>query len=405
MLCRNKKCKAELLDGAKFCHICGKEQEPKRKSNRRPNLCGTIVYRENRKKPYHVYGPPDKQAYGKRPFIGAFSTKPLAEQAIREFNYAPADRFNITLDELHSEWEKLKAYTQLSKSMKDGYQSAWYKLRAVKGYKVRDLRTAHMQTVIDYYECEHQMEGTEGKLLYIDKDGKRTFEKTDKPLMCEGLSYSSLSKIKCLLTSMYEYAIKNDIVNKNYAEFLELPKKVKSAKDRFTDLEVDKIEKNKDTVPYADYILCMCYTGFRIAEFLSLTKFSVREEGDIMYLVGGIKTEAGRNRPVPVHSKISPIIKERLAANGKTLFCKKDGSAMSQSYFRDKCYYPALEQMGLPKMSPHATRRTFSTKASAAGIREEDLIAMMGHTDIKTDRESYIIQEIKTLKSSIEKIS
>ncbi len=405
MICKNRKCKAELPEGARFCPACGREQEPKRKRSKRGNNGGTISYRPDRSKPYFVYAPYNRNSECRRKFIGSFSTKELAEQALRDFSTVPVDRYSMTLEQLHTEWMSLKQYKLLSKDTQNNHQSSWYKLRTIKDFKVRDLRTAQMQTVIDHYEVEHHQEGEGGKLLYLDKKGKRTFEKTSTPVMCPGLSYSSLSKIKCLLTAMYDYAIKCDIVNKNYAEFVELPKKQKSAKDRFTDLEVSKIEKAVGTVPFADYILCMCYTGFRITEFLSLDKFSIREEDGILFLVGGIKTDAGRDRPVPVHSKIDSIVKERIAQNGKTLFCKPDGSSFSDKYFREKYYYPALEQIGVRKLTPHATRRTFSTKGSAAGLKDEDLIALMGHTDIKVDRESYIIQEAKTLKKAIEKIS
>ncbi len=59
------------------------------------------------------------------------------------------------------------------------------------------------------------------------------------------------------------------IVSKNYAEFLRLPKEEKKpVKDCFSDLECARIERAVGAVPYADWILCMIYTGFRISEFL-----------------------------------------------------------------------------------------------------------------------------------------
>lgn len=55
--------------------------------------------------------------------------------------------------------------------------------------------------------------------------------------------------------------------------------------------------------------------------------------------------------------------------------------------------------------TPHSCRRTFSTRMSAAGARQEDIIALMGHTDYKVDIEHYIVQEVDTLYSAINKMA
>ena len=42
---------------------------------------------------------------------------------------------------------------------------------------------------------------------------------------------------------------------------------------------------------------------------------------------------------------------------------------------------------------------------SAAGVQEEDFIALMGHSDFSVDIESYIFQSAEKLSKSIEKLS
>ena len=42
-------------------------------------------------------------------------------------------------------------------------------------------------------------------------------------------------------------------------------------------------------------------------------------------------------------------------------------------------------------------RRTYSTRLSAAGVSQEDIIALMGHTDFDVDIKHYINQEMDTL--------
>lgn len=105
-----------------------------------------------------------------------------------------------------------------------------------------------------------------------------------------------------------DYALQNDIVDKNYAKFVDLPKHEKTKKARFTDLEIRRIEKQATEVPWADTVLILIYTGMRISELLNLTRFNVNL--DAMLITGGIKTDAGRDRVIPIHPKIQAYGKQ-----------------------------------------------------------------------------------------------
>lgn len=73
--------------------------------------------------------------------------------------------------------------------------------------------------------------------------------------------------------------------------------------------------------------------------------------------------------------------------------------------FRCRCHYPALEQIGVRRLSPHATRHTFATRLAAAGARTEDIQTLAGHEDYEVTANTYIHQDIKTLRAAIEKLS
>lgn len=370
-----KKCKKEIPDNSVFCNLCGSKQiSTPRKTIKRENGTGSVYKRSDLKtRPWVAVTPLTKTAQPQ--IIGYYETAQEAKDALDEFRRNPTTKLNITVKELYEEWKPL-GYKDKSKQQCDCYNASWKHLTTIYSVKFRELRTAQMQRVIENMQT--------GEKVY---------------------SYSAISKVKTLLGLLYKYAMENDIVHKDYSNFLVLPKKGENSKERFTDLELKQIEKSAGKVPFADCILMMCYTGFRIGEFLSLTKFSVHYQGNIMALVGGIKTDAGKNRLVPVHSKIRPYFDAWLSKDGETVICKDNGDSYNTKYFREKCYYPALEQIGVRKLSPHATRRTFSTRMSAAGVRQEDMIALMGHTDFSVDIESYINQEAETLAKAIEKLS
>lgn len=363
----------------------------KLKTIKRENGTGSVYKRSDLKNRPWVAVTPSGTG---REVIGHYETAQAAKDALDDYRRNPTTKLNITVEELFKEWKPL-GYKNKSKQLKDCYNAAWAKLKDIYDVKFRELRTAQMQTIIEYLQTERPKQDEKGN--QIIKDGV--------PQVLAPLSYSSLSKIKILLGLLYQYAMENDIVNKNYAEFIVLPKKTTGVRDCFSDIELKKIENAVDKVPFADCILFMCYTGLRISEFLSLNKMSVYNKNGVCALYGGIKTEAGKNKVVPVHNKIKPILNTWLAKNGDTIFCRPDGSAYPVKYFREKCYYPVLETIGVRKLTPHATRRTFATRLSAANVREEDFIAMMGHSDYSVDIESYIYQTAEKLQKSIEKLS
>lgn len=323
--------------------------------------------------------------------IGYFEKKSDALEALAIYNKQPTEKLNITLSQLFNEWKEIK-YRNISRDTKNNYNAAWLYLIKISEMKVKDIRTGNLQSIIDNPEkAELDKDG-----IAIRVDGKLKLTK------CE-LSRSSLEKIKALCTQLFSYSIENDIVHKNYAEFLVLPKAEKSNKKAFTDIELKLIESSIGKVPYADCILMMCYTGFRITEFLTLTKFSY--DPIKCTLTGGNKTEAGKNRIVPVKSKIKPLLEAWLKKDGQTIICREDGTPFSSKYFRENCFGPALQQIeGVRKLSPHECRHTFASLLHAAKVSQKNIMDLMGHDDPTIDAKTYIHVNIDDLINSVEAI-
>ncbi|MCD8308604.1 MAG: site-specific integrase [Clostridia bacterium] len=402
--CINKRCSRELPDDFLYCPHCGKSQsDTAKKAVKRPNGTGSIYFRkDNKTNPWAAAS----SVSGKQVYLGSFTTRTEAVRALQEYEYCPSVSINITFDKLHEKWQST-TYKSLGKSAQENYNAAYIKLSPLYSRKFRDIRTGDMQAIIDYYDAPHHEQGVGGKLKYLDDKGRGTYNVTNTPKICEGLKFSALHKVKCLLTSMYAYAMKNDIVNKNYAAFVELPPKNETSKSRFTDVQLEKVRQIVGIVPYADYILAMCYLNFRVSEFLELTIDNYHESNSgIPCFIGGKKTDAGTNRLVPIHPKIRQIVIDNLEKGGETVFCGVDGKALTPDYFRKYCFYPAIASMDLPNdLTPHSCRRTFSTRMSAAGARQEDIIALMGHTNFAVDIDHYINQEVGTLYNAITKMA
>ena len=410
--CINRRCGKSFSVEFNFCPFCGKAQTVKPKTKkRRGNGAGSIYIRKQSKiNPYSAYKTIGKNRY----YVGCFPTKEAAERALLEFapiiSAIPDDL--LTLERVYNNWKKSKSYEKLSESSKQGYNAAWLKLRTLKNIPFADLKTSDYQKVIDYYERPHPEEGAGGVIKVVDELGKVSMDGFGREKICEGLSFSALNKIKCLVSHLCKHAMRDDIIERNYGSLLELPARDEVNATRFTDVQLQKIRENIGIIPYCDYIYALCYLNFRISEFLELTDKNygtiTNDTGQtICYLRGGKKTEAGRNRIIPIHPNVQDIVTRCLNAHGETLFCKPDGSAISKNYFGKYCFKPAMEALGFDGQgfTPHSCRRTFSTRMSAAGARDEDIAALMGHADYDVDKKHYIKQEIKTLYAAILKMA
>lgn len=372
-----------------------------RKAIKRENGSGSVYKRSDLKRRPWVAVAPAKlglddndKLRASRAVIGHYATAAEARAILAEYLQNPTEKINITLEQLHEEWLPI-GYKNISADLKNNYNSCWYKLRPLYKRRFRDIRTGDMQAIIDYYDSDHVKEGVGGKPL---------FDKENNPVMRGPLSFSSLSKIKALLTLMYGYALQNDIVGKNYASFVVLPEPGAAKKDRFTDLELQQIKNAIGKVPMADIIYVMCNTGHRIGEFLTLTVNDVVYHGDHLLLSGGNKTDAGARKVVPVNSSVRPIVEDWINRGGDTIICRDDGRPWTTDRFREK-FKNCLAEIGVRVLTPHATRRTFSTRLSAAGTSKEDIIALMGHTDFEVDIKHYINQEAETLIKAVEKLA
>lgn len=340
----------------------------------RANGAGSVYKASgNRRKPWCVvvtskWAIKGKKAVQKRKVIGYFESEEKARETLARYNLDPSvKKQDLTLEQLYEEWV-IVHQRKASKKTMDSYRYAWNHLSQLKNHNFVDIRTGNLQLIID-------------------------------SMNSEGKGRSSINKVKVLAGLLFRYAMQNDIITKNYAEFIALPKETKSEKEIFTDLEIATIEKHADHVPYADMILILLYTGLRVSELLDLTPFNINlKEG---YMVAGGKTEAGTNRTIPLHPKIVKHIEKRVKSGTDYLFIAMKGNKMDQQNYRTRYYYPVLEAMGITKRSPHACRHTFATMLSNHGADMKSTQALLGHTDYAFTANVYTHKNVDELKKAV----
>lgn len=206
------------------------------------------------------------------------------------------------------------------------------------------------------------------------------------------LSHALLEHMVNLLKQMYKYAMMEEIVEKNQAAFVQIniPDDDKPGIP-FSDSELQVLWKNQNN-PIVEFILIMCYSGYRINAYPSI-EINMKEQ----YFKGGIKTASSKNRIVPIHSSIFPLIEKRLKRDKKLLTCSTVNFRISM--------YDTLSELHLQKHTPHDCRHTFSMLCEKYQVNENDRKRMMGHsfgTDITNG--TYGHRSLEDLRTEIEKI-
>lgn len=369
------KCSQTIPDGSIYCNLCGKKQvTQKKKKSRSRKGQGSVIFRKDRNKYLARI-----TNNGKTITVGYFVSEAEGWNAVTKALYDnAADNYNWTVQDCYDKWSE-SHYLTISKSGEGSYKNAWRYFTPVKGMKMRDIKTSHLQKCIDLGA-----------------------EKFSRPI-CE--------KIKSLASQLCKFAMQEDLINKNYAEFLKLPPIQESNIQPFNEDEIKILLKN-DNDETVKIILILIYTGFRPTEFFSLELKNI--DIDKWFIRGGAKTDAGRNRIVPIHPKIQDYVKyfytkAKLKGN-KYLIVNSRGNKFDINNFRNRYFYKTLENLGILEdeydrhLTPYSTRHTFATLCDKADIDDNLLIKMMGHTTKKTTDKFYIHKTEEDMQKAINSI-
>ena len=174
-------------------------------------------------------------------------------------------------------------------------------------------------------------------------------------------------RMKSLFNMMYRYALRHEIVEKDYADLCNPVKQDAPQKEviPFTDEEVTLLWSNLNEVPFVDMILIGIYSGWRPQELAILKTADIDLEEKTMR--GGLKTDAGKNRVVPIHPLIYPLIEKRYDETEEYLFndinsTQGVGKRLSYDKYRNR-FVRAMSRLKLTHR-PHEARHTIWTNTS-----------------------------------------
>ena len=281
----------------------------------------------------------------------AFAEIALAKYKIMPFNI---DEKNTTLNDLWKIWYEKKQAEVTKKSHERYYKSYNLYLSHLKNKPIRELTYHELQQAISV--------PVKGTSKYL----------------------------KTLLNKIYKMAMKNNIVDKDISELLEISQK-KSVTRPVKVIDIKTIKKirkysNENNCTnklkkIADMTLIMLYTGMRSGEIRSIKKENIFLNEN--YMIGGIKTEAGKDRIIPIHPKIKDLIifYYNEFPNKDFLFSQtKSKKAFSEVTFVNNF----IEFRNLLNFTNnrYACRHTFITELKKLNVTESKIKRIVGHKSL-----------------------
>ena len=323
---------------------------------RLPNNFGNVSKLSgNRRRPYVV------RKEGR--IIGYTETGEQGLTLLADFNRNPwdIDHAKITLGELFQLWQEKKA-PKLGKASQESLRAAYKHCSALVNEPYKAIRAFQMQ------EC-------------IDKCGRGA---------------STQGAIKNLWNHLDKFALEMDIITRRYSDLLTSTAAPPTSRTPFTDQEIKTLWGHAGE-PWVDTVLIFLYSGWRISELLALRPEDIDLQAGTMK--GGTKTAAGKNRLVPIHSKIRPLVEARLAEGGPRLISYQGNPVPVTTY---RVYWrDVMKRLGMNHV-PYECRHTFETRLDRAGGNRRCIDLLMGHVSKDVGNRVYNHKTLEELQATVE---
>ena len=205
--------------------------------------------------------------------------------------------------------------------------------------------------------------------------------------MCSHMSLSTITNIMIVLKGMYKTAMRHKYVSEDLSALMIVDHLDENKRPHtpFTDQEIETLWQNTDNV-YVRLYLILIYSGMRINELLSMKSKDVHLEE--RYMIGGLKTEAGKNRIIPISEKIVSF----LDTSDEYLIIHKKGKRMSYSHALVESR-KVLDDLGM-NHTFHDAKHTCASLLERANVDMLHRKLILGHriSDI-TDRYTHVKKE------------
>lgn len=339
------KCKKEIPENSAFCNHCGKSQDKTRKHRKRANGTGNISKLSgNRSKPW--------LARKNGVAIGTYATRTEAQKALERItDTSITDKYNMTLKQVYERWKAEHSREIAPKTLKD-YEWAFGLCESLHNRKIRTILRSDYQALIIAQELKGRSKGT-------------------------------CNKVRVVLGMLGRWAYEEGITLSNNADNLSTAAKQLSVRDTFLDADIKAIKESE--LNAADIALILIACGCRPGELFKVPLSDCFDD----YFVGGSKTEAGKDRIIPIGpdglDAYRKIRSKAIENHDDLLISGYSGSHVYSNYAKRE-WKTLMEEIGRTGLTPYSCRHTFITNAIRGGMDLPVLEAIVGHVDRETTR-------------------
>lgn len=209
-----------------------------------------------------------------------------------------------------------------------------------------------------------------------------------------GKKYETLRIMKNLYIKLDEYALQEDIIEKSYSQHICLTN-TKTVTNKKSPYSYEQIEYlwNINTNNYKedfvrDLLLIALYTGCRAEELLFIYTKNIFLKQN--YFIGGIKTQAGINREIPIHPKIKKLFIKYYNPENEFLFIMPNGNRTNYDYY---LYHYKLNFINnhpfLNNHTAHECRHTLRTELEKKNVKQVIINSIIGHSNENVGQDIY----------------
>jgi integrase len=227
-------------------------------------------------------------------------------------------------------------------------------------------------------------------------------------LVDDGIGPTTIRQCYRLLHQILQSALEDELLGRNPAVGIKLPKIASKPKEGLTAKELYALAD--ECGPHGPLVIFLGTCGLRVNEALALRVEDFDLEAKIVrvahswttdefgkklrdengeFVPGTTKT--GEQRDVPLDRNTIELIKPLLEGKGNRdwVFKGENGQALDYGFFRRKYFKPATEKLGMKNVVIHSLRHTAGSLLASLGAPIPEVSKILGHASAKMTLDVY----------------
>jgi integrase len=222
----------------------------------------------------------------------------------------------------------------------------------------------------------------------------------------QGYSRSSMKGMLTSLSTVLEYAVDCDVLDKNPCKGVKIPQPLKTArKRRILSLEEATQIAGKLSEPYATLFAFLGITGLRIGEACGV-KWSAIDARGVLHVhqkvyegkVGSLKTKSSeRSLPLPA----ALLARMRTLEQGEWVFSSRTGTPINAGNALKRHIHPAAKSLGIDLTGWHDLRHSATTRMIRDGHSPKTVSQILGHSNLNITLGIYDHPELEDFRAPL----